>query len=347
MPKYDSHVFAALCFVIAAFGTGRADDARVIARFGNWSLIASEGEKVLTIGDPSGRLGVTCSDSPKIYLVVLQVIDQRAVTWDENRKARYFRFVARADGQGPKEFVFYVEPEQPMMAQGFVSQNPTLTGPYEDFWRLLKSARSTFSYGTPSGTFSFDVTGLSRGLDRFEELCKSIGGQKDQASASRRELPAKPSEKQPPSTLGNEQLLTTFGNWRISYIDVNTFNLGASTTGQKAGTFEINCYPGGVYALFIPFWALGPNTGPKLQAVTVWSDSHKPQDINLPSSGLVGVGISTHESTKPAVEAFLEVLGSATKMFAFSYDTTTLEFDATHLSAARQRFYEMCRKGSG
>jgi hypothetical protein len=109
-----------------------------------------------------------------MYIVYLKVIDPQSVFWDDGRKASYFRFTAWADAGVPKDFQFLVGPEQPLMAQVLVSLNPEVTGPNQDFWQLLKSARTKFSYNTTAATFSFDTTDLQSALQRFEDRCAKI-----------------------------------------------------------------------------------------------------------------------------------------------------------------------------
>jgi hypothetical protein len=185
MSSLRRYVFAMLGLAFLAVGTCRADDMKVLARFGDWSLIAWESKKFLMVVDPLDRLAVTCSGGERIYVIFLKIIDQKSVSWDESRKASYFRFTAWVDGHDPKDFEFLVPPEEPkgpregqappsQPAQVIVSLNPTITGPHQDFWHLLNSAHTRFSYSTPAATFSFDATDLQAALQRFEDVCSKI-----------------------------------------------------------------------------------------------------------------------------------------------------------------------------
>jgi hypothetical protein len=151
-----------------------ADDFKMLSKFGNWSLSSSQNEKFLAVQELTNRLAVTCSDGMRTYIVYLKVIDPESVSWDDGRKAGYFRFTAWADAGAPRDFQFLVGPEQPHMAQVLVSLNPEITGANQDFWRLLKSARTNFSYSTAAATFSFDTTDLQSALQRFEDVCAKI-----------------------------------------------------------------------------------------------------------------------------------------------------------------------------
>jgi hypothetical protein len=137
------------------------------------------------------------------------------------------------------------------------------------------------------------------------------------------------------------ELLATFGNWRISRIQAsNSITLSASSKGAAAGWFELQCDPSKSYAVLIPF--LEPPKAAHLKT-TVWSDAHDPQEIDVPVfTQFVGLGMSNAPRSKEVVATFMDVLMSAHRFFAFSYGTTTFEFDATHLPAARKRFFDYC-----
>lgn len=137
------------------------------------------------------------------------------------------------------------------------------------------------------------------------------------------------------------ELLATFGNWQISQYN-NSIILAASSKGAAAGWFELHCDPRKSYAVVIPF--LEPPRRAHLKT-TVWSDVHDPQDIDVPVfTEFAGLGMSNAPQSKEVVATFMDVLTSAQKFFAFSYETTTFEFDATHLPAARKRFFDYCGK---
>ena len=139
------------------------------------------------------------------------------------------------------------------------------------------------------------------------------------------------------------ELLATFGNWRIAHIQANnSIILAASSKGTPGTWFELQCDPSKSYAVLIPF--VEPPKRAHLKT-TVWSDAHDPQEIDVPVfTEFVGLGMSNTLRSKEVVSTFMDVLMSARRVFAFSYGTTTFEFDATHLPAARNRFFDYCGK---
>jgi hypothetical protein len=77
--------------------------------------------------------------------------------------------------------------------------------------------------------------------------------------------------------------------------------------------------------------------------VTIWSDAHRPEDLDIPAiNGDLGLGTSNAPASAGLLETFVAVLGSSHKFFALSYGTSTIEFDTTHLPAARERFFDAC-----
>jgi hypothetical protein len=174
MPSYSWKITAVLFGSFLAIATSNADNFALVNKFGNWSLTSAQEKKFILLFESTERLGVACSDASGTYTVLLKVIDSQSLSWDAKREGNYFRFTAWADSNPPKDFSFYVDPTPPLVAQIVVSLNPDLIAPSQDFWHLLKSAKTKFSYSTTAASYSFDATDLQPALTRLEESCAKI-----------------------------------------------------------------------------------------------------------------------------------------------------------------------------
>jgi len=136
--------------------------------------------------------------------------------------------------------------------------------------------------------------------------------------------------------------IASFGNWRIEYVlQNNTYNLIGSSTGETRGTFTLQCFAWLRYSLQFPLWNR-ERTSPGYAQVTVRSDQGGTVVLSLPAqNGFLAVATSLDH--RQEFEDFVETLGSAKKLFVYSYDQYTVEFDATHLRAARTRWSQLCK----
>jgi len=77
----------------------------VTTRFGTWFVRAEP--KIVMLGEVAGRLGISCSDRRRPFVVLVRVTDASSVIYDKDRQAYYFHFTLWADGRNPLDLRFY------------------------------------------------------------------------------------------------------------------------------------------------------------------------------------------------------------------------------------------------
>jgi hypothetical protein len=170
MPSLVWKIFALIACLSGCPAVGQ--EPQILSRFSSWAVIRSGA--LISLSSDSGNIGVGCSDGMMTYIVLIKIIDYSFVVWRSDVKAFYFNFTAWADAGEPSDFSFLVADKSDTTATGIVVLNPDFDDQITRFWALLKTARTKFSYSTPSGTVSVSAVDLAPAIARFQEECAKI-----------------------------------------------------------------------------------------------------------------------------------------------------------------------------
>jgi hypothetical protein len=144
-----------------------------LGRFRDWTI--TKKDSVITLHSDTGNLAVRCSDAIMTYSAFIRISDPRSITGrPEVKPPPYFDFTAWADSNEPAGFRFFVGYPSDAYAIGIVVLSPEFADQNTNFWAMLKSARSQFSYSTSAGTISMNAVDLSPAIARFQEECFKI-----------------------------------------------------------------------------------------------------------------------------------------------------------------------------
>ena len=169
----SSSVWKMLAAVACLSGSSAmGQEPQILSRFSSWAVIRSAA--LISLLSDSGNIGVGCSDSTMTYMTLVKIIDHSSVIWRADVKAFYFNFTAWADAGPPSDFSLLVADKSDATASGIVVLNPDFNDQNTRFWAMLKTARTKFSYSTPSGTVSVSAVDLAPAIARFQEECAKI-----------------------------------------------------------------------------------------------------------------------------------------------------------------------------